>query len=58
MYTNIGLPLERWGKGLTVLLEKVMGNNYINKLCVICLLEADFNWWNKLVFARRMMSNA
>jgi hypothetical protein len=24
----------------------------------ICLLEADFNWWNKLIFARRMMQQA
>ena len=23
-----------------------------------CLDEADFNWWNKLIFARRMMDNA
>jgi hypothetical protein len=24
----------------------------------ICLLEADFNWLNKLVFAKRMMDQA
>ena len=27
-----GVPLARWGRGLTVLLEKIMGNNYIHKL--------------------------
>ena len=27
-----GTSLVRWGEGITVLLEKVMGNNYINKL--------------------------
>jgi hypothetical protein len=25
-----------------------MGNVYVIKLQAICLLEADFNWWNKL----------
>ncbi len=27
----------------------------MHKLQAICLLEADFNWWNKLIFAKRMM---
>ena len=53
-----GVPLSRWGIGLTVLLEKIAGNNFVNKLRAICLFEADFNWWNKLIFARRMMSLA
>jgi len=53
-----GVPLGRWGVGLTVLLEKICGNNYVNKLRAICLFEADFNWWNKLIFARRMMHSA
>ena len=53
-----GVPLARWGRGLTVLLEKICGDNYVNRLRAICLFEADFNWWNKLVFARRMMENA
>ena len=55
---RMGVPLARWGIGLTVLLEKICGNNYVDKLRAICLFEADFNWWTKLVFARRMMSNA
>jgi hypothetical protein len=25
---------------------------------MICFLEADFNWWNKLIFAKRMMQQA
>ena len=53
-----GLPLARWGRAVTVLLEKICGYNYVHKLRAICLLEADFNWWNKLVFAKRMMANA
>ncbi len=53
-----GTPLSRWGVGLTVLIEKVRGNNNIGKMRAICLLEADFNFYSKLIFARRMMSSA
>jgi hypothetical protein len=49
-----GAPLTRWRQGVTVLLEKVSGNIRIDKLRAICLLEADFNWWLKVVFAKRM----
>ena len=44
-----GIPLKRWGVGLTVLLEKIIGNNFVHKLRAICLLEADFNWMNKMI---------
>lgn len=50
-----GSPLLRWSNGVTVLLEKVAGTKSIEKLRAICLLEADFNWWLKVIFARRMM---
>ena len=53
-----GIPLARWGNGLTVLLEKVFGNTYIDKMRAICLLEANYNWLNKYVFAKRMMGRA
>ncbi len=53
-----GIPLSRWGVGLTVLLEKIIGNNFVHKLQVICLLEADFNWINKMIFAKRMIGMA
>jgi hypothetical protein len=53
-----GIPLKRWGVGLTVLLEKVIGNNFVHKLRAICLLEADFNWINKIIFAKRMIGMA
>ena len=49
------VSLARWGRGLTVLLEKICGNNYVHKLWAICLFEADFNRWHKLVFTRRMI---
>ncbi len=54
----IGVPLARWGKGLTILLEKILGNLFVHKLRAICLLEVDFNWWNKLIFAKRLMQQA
>jgi hypothetical protein len=56
--TQKDVPLERWGIGLTVLLEKVVGNNFDHKLQVICLLEADFNWINKAIFAKQMIGLA
>jgi hypothetical protein len=52
------IPLARWGIGLTVLLEKIVGNNFVHKLRAICLLEADFNRINKVVFAKRMIGSA
>jgi hypothetical protein len=53
-----GIPLARWGIGLTVLLEKIVGNNFVHKLRAICLLEADFNWINRIIFAKRMVGSA
>lgn len=53
-----GVPLNRWKKSLTVLLEKKFGQIYIEKLRAICLFEADFNWISKILFAKRMMTNA
>ncbi len=53
-----GVSLARWEKGLTVLLEKILENVFIHKLRAICLLEAGFNWWNKLNFAKQMMQQA
>jgi len=50
-----GSPLSRWRKGVTVLLEKIAGNTRIDKLRAICLLEADFNWWLKVTFAKKMI---
>jgi hypothetical protein len=38
-----GVALARWGKQLTVLLEKIIENVFVHKLCTICLLKADFN---------------
>jgi hypothetical protein len=56
--TSTGVPLARWGNGLTVLLKKVFGNIYIDKMRAICPLEANYNWLNKFVFAKQMMDKA
>ncbi len=53
-----GVQLSRWNRGLTVLLKKIVGNVFVHKLRAICLLEANFIWWNKLIFAKRMMQQA
>jgi hypothetical protein len=53
-----GIPLARWGHGLTFLLEKVLRNIYIDKMRALCLLEAIYNWLNKHVFAKQMMDKA
>jgi hypothetical protein len=58
MATSTGVPLACWGNGLTVLLEKVFWNIYIDKMRAICLLEVDYNWLNKFVFAKQMMDKA
>jgi hypothetical protein len=48
-----GIPLAHWGIGLTVLLEKIVGSNFVHKLRAICLLEEDFDWINKIIFAKK-----
>jgi hypothetical protein len=42
-----GIPIDRWGLALTVLLEKEFGNIYLDKMRAICLMEADFDWLMK-----------
>ncbi len=53
-----GIPLKQWGVSLTVLLKKIIGNNFVHKIQAICLLEADFNWMNKMIFTKRMIGMA
>jgi hypothetical protein len=52
-----GLPLKRWGTGLMVLIEKTPGKSFINKMQAIVLLEADFIYYMKTVFARKMLAS-
>jgi hypothetical protein len=55
---STGVPHARGGNRLTVLLKKVFGNIYIDKMQIIFLLEANYNWLNKFVFAKQMMDKA
>ncbi len=44
-----GIALERWSKGLSVMLEKMFGVRLVSKLQAILLMEAEFNALNKEV---------
>ena len=50
-----GICLQRWAKGLTVMIEKIDGNIRVDKLRALLLMEADFNSLNKLIFSSRMV---
>ncbi len=51
------IQLERWSRGLSVMLEKTLGVTLVSKLRAILLMEADFNATNKIVYGDRMMKN-
>ncbi len=51
------IQLERWSRGLSVMLEKTLGVTLVSKLRAILLMEADFNATNKIVYGNRMMKN-
>jgi hypothetical protein len=50
------IQLERWSRGLSVMLEKTLGVTLVTKLRAILLMEADFNTSNKIVYGNRMMA--
>ncbi len=52
------LVLERWAKGLSVMLQKLFGCSLITKLRAILLMQADFNGANKMVYGTRMLEQA
>ena len=49
---------KRWARGLSVILEKELGNKLISKLRAILLREADFNFGNKQTYGVHMLDNA
>jgi len=55
--SSFGVSISRWEKGLTVMLEKIKNNIRVNKLRAILLMEADFNFVNKLMFGHRLMAH-
>ena len=58
LIAKTGCPPERWSYGLTVMLKKIAGIALVNKLRAILLMEADFNFHNKLIFGKRMVDAA
>ena len=52
------IQLERWSRGLSVMLEKTLGVTLVTKLRAILLMEGDFNATNKIVYGVRMLQNA
>ena len=50
-----GIPLQRWLRGLSVMLEKSPGKILVEKLRATLLLEADFNALHKIVFNGRIL---
>jgi hypothetical protein len=51
-------PFERWCADLEVMLEKDPGQPYIHRLRIICLYEADFNLYLKLMWAKHLVHHA
>jgi endonuclease/exonuclease/phosphatase family metal-dependent hydrolase len=58
LITKTGAAPERWARGLSVMLEKIAGVALVTKLRAILLLEADYNYCNKLIFGKRMLELA
>ena len=56
--TRRGISLQRWRRGLTIMLEKIPGCTLVEKLRAILLMEADYNMLNKLLIGSRMMQHA
>jgi hypothetical protein len=52
------IQLERWSRGLSVMLEKTLGVTLVTKLRAILLMEGDFNATNKIVYGSRMIQTA
>ena len=58
LITKIGAAPKRWSKGLSVMLEKILGVAVVTKLRVILLMEAGFNCHNRLILGDKMMKLA
>ena len=52
---NNGFTLDRWKRGLSLMLKKTIGNLTIKKLRTLLLLEACFNALHKINFSGRIM---
>ena len=52
------IQLKRWSRGLSVMLEKMLGVTLVTKLRAILLMEVDFNASNKIIYGVGMMEQA
>jgi hypothetical protein len=53
-----GFAPERWKYCVDAILEKIPGKPIIEKLRIIMLYEADFNFMLKLIWGRRLVRHA
>jgi hypothetical protein len=53
-----GFSPSRWGSCLDAILEKTPGQPRLEKLRIIMLYEADFNFVLKLIWGKRLVRNA
>jgi hypothetical protein len=53
-----GITLSRWQHAINVMLEKDVGCPRINRLRIIHLFEADFNFFLKLLWGHRLVRRA
>ena len=51
-------PLKRWLDEVEVMLEKDPGDPKLHRLRIICLYEADYNLFLKLLWAKRLVPHA
>ena len=52
------MQLKRWSRGMSFMLEKMLGVTLVTKLWSILLMEVDFDATNKIMYGVRMMGQA
>ena len=53
-----GISNSRWENSIHFMIRKVPGNNNIDKLRIIQLIEADFNAYQKIKIGKQLMAHA
>jgi hypothetical protein len=53
-----GYSTSRWERALSCMLEKVAGCSLVEKMRAILLMEADFNFMNKMIVGDRLLNSA
>jgi hypothetical protein len=56
--TSRGIAVSRWCNATSVLIEKDTGRPHINRLRIIHLFEADYNFFLKLQWGHRLIQHA